>query len=1619
MDGTAQIGGAYENLTGWTADKNAWLQPDSEFVIPSNGTYTVQAGFDLNAGGYGNIDDVVIVSSDSVDARGYLKQLIKEVQDAQYIGVDGKYTSDTYNALVDAYTSANSIVSDTEFTENATSFVSVNNVGSALRAAIDGLAINPSYELKKAIDKAESYVSDNYTEESYQYLANTISGAKAVYNNSPTEAQCTEQIALLQEAIDALVWNATVSGASVGVTVERVKDISSDFIKGVDVSSYISIIESGAKYKDFDGNELDGIGFFKFLKSTGVNYVRLRMWNNPYDSNGNGYGGGNNDYEKTLKMGKLATQAGLRVLVDLHYSDFWADPAKQVAPKAWKGYTQAQTETAVYNFTYDTIKKLVDAGVDVGMVQVGNETNNGVAGVKGTKNMAGVFTKGVKAVHDVSDNILAVLHFTDPEDGNTMVGYAGAFKDTGYDVFATSYYPFWHGTKENLNSVLSSIAETYNKKVMVAETSYTTTWNDGDGHENTAPKSESQALYYDVSVQGQAKAIREVIDAVASIKHEDNDTTNGDGIGVFYWEPAWIPVNYAYNSDGSVNTSVLNSNKKLWEKYGSGWASSYSYEYDSEDAGLWYGGSAVDNQSFFDFKGNPLPSAMVWSYVDTGSVADKALQSVNIQAIEEDSSGTSLKNNQLKLKHMTTYDFSNVKATASYNDGTYETVSINWDYDELALIGEDYTKKKPNIVNATVVGDYTVNGVAKVSGNSYSLKLKVKVYSNPAYNKLTNGDFENGDSDWTIVENVEHKSKAPWIGTGGTNHTGSNCLNFWDDGEKVNFDIYQDITGLAAGNYSLSTYLQGGNVTDPNIYLYCIVNGITYKQPTKLSGYLNWNNPAIENIAVPAGASVRVGIHIEDTDNNGIWGTIDDFAFEGDYDVLVSKPANGSLVANLSKARAGSKIKVHAEPDKGYVLDYISQNGTSIKDKLSGNYYVITMPEGDVTFTAGFKAIAKNTDIAGNDVVLLPISDQAYTGSAITPAVIISYNGTRLTEDVDYKLSYANNKNVGTASVTIKGKGSFTGSRTGNFNIVNATNINKATVDKLSEYPYTGYEIEPKVTITYEGKTLSENTDYRLSYYKNEKVGTGYIYANGIGKYSGSRKISFKIRKCDIKKDIYDINNANLTFDKSATYTSSKIKPAVNITYGVYTLTQDKDYTAKIGGSRKVGGKAKLIISGKGNFKGKIEKEFTITAKALTDSDVDVIIPDVESKKNGFTKSKVMVFVNDYGKKLALNSDYTVTYNKTADNYVQVVITGKKNYSGSLSGNYYIVSKNALIKNMKKSSKKAAYYTGEEIEMNESIITFTNSSGEKMGFGTDYKVVKYLNNIKPGTATAYVKGCSDRCRGYLKMSFKIKKKTDVSDLVAEIYYDSSTSAENRKEFYTGYKKKPKIKVYDKTDGTVLEDGSQYKVSYKNNLKATEDTGKNAVATVTLKGTYKGKLTVSFNIVKISMNELTITPKTCNYTGSRVKPQLTFLLNSTGSELEMKKGTAYRLSLSNNKKVANATDTLAPTATITAVGMHTKGEKVSKTFTIAPGEITYEGVTTKPTKSSGGKVKKPSVKVVVSGRTLKMNRDYKTSLTYYYDGDGTDNDNRTAGKAYVTVTGIGNYTGSVTKEIIIL
>ncbi|WP_217616452.1 glycosyl hydrolase 53 family protein [Cellulomonas sp. GbtcB1] len=599
-----------------------------------------------------------------------------------------------------------------------------------------------------------------------------------------------------------------------GVVVAKVDGLAEDFITGVDVSSVLSQEASGVVYRDADGVPTD---LFEVLADSGVNYVRVRVWNDPYDAQGRGYGGGTVDVARAVEIGERATAHGLRVLVDFHYSDFWADPAKQHVPKAWEGLSVADKAVALQDWTAAALTEFRDAGVDVGMVQVGNETNNAVAGVSGWDGMAQLFSAGSSAVRAVLPDALVAVHLTNPETAGRYATAAAALDARGvdYDVFASSYYPYWHGSLSNLTSVLKQVADDYDKQVMVAETSWARTLDDGDGHPNVIT-ADTTTHQYPISVQGQATAVRDVVAAVAAV---------GDaGIGVFYWEPAWTPVG---------PPSALDANKALWEAHGSGWASSYAGEYDPDDAGQYYGGSAWDNQALFADDGTALESLRVFSYVRTGATAPRAVSSVEqVRVTVTDGAPVVLP----------------PTVQVTYNDGSVEAQAVTWDAAALAAVGGPGTYPVPGVTAAGVAATATV--VVE------------------AVNHVRNPGFEDADTSmWTLT------GSGAQITATGDAAAGARALSFWD-AAAFGFTLTQQVTGLEPGAYTLTATGQGGGTSaGDQLLLGAATAAGSTSAPFALTGWKAWSTPSVP---VAVGADGVATVSVTATLSGGAWGTVDE-----------------------------------------------------------------------------------------------------------------------------------------------------------------------------------------------------------------------------------------------------------------------------------------------------------------------------------------------------------------------------------------------------------------------------------------------------------------------------------------------------------------------------------------------------------------------------------------------------------------------------------------------------------------------------------------------------------------------------------------------------------------------
>lgn len=340
---------------------------------------------------------------------------------------------------------------------------------------------------------------------------------------------------------------------------------SSEYIRGFDASVLYALERNGAIFYDSDNSEKD---MLSILKNHGVNWIRLRVWNNPYSqAAGTANNTGFCDIKKAKEISVRAKALGMKVLIDFHYSDTWADPSKQNLPAAWDKYVGNATSLAdaVYDFTKKSLTILKEAGATPDMVQIGNEIDSGMF-LKKSDGTTVAFNKSVlptflakasAAVKDVDSNIKVMIHTTSRNSGNNAEGVLDLLNSSIYDVIGLSYYPFYnHGTLETLESTIQSLKSTYEgKEVVIAETSFAWTvdwvegkndtvnnilWYYGDNAGlntakiNLVPYSENGTLSLitqderncvDATIQNQAEVIRAIMEVSA----------NAGAQGIFYW----------------------------------------------------------------------------------------------------------------------------------------------------------------------------------------------------------------------------------------------------------------------------------------------------------------------------------------------------------------------------------------------------------------------------------------------------------------------------------------------------------------------------------------------------------------------------------------------------------------------------------------------------------------------------------------------------------------------------------------------------------------------------------------------------------------------------------------------------------------------------------------------------------------------------------------------------------------------------------------------------------------------------------------------------------------------------------------------------------------------------
>ena len=497
------------------------------------------------------------------------------------------------------------------------------------------------------------------------------------------------------------------------VTIKKVKNMSDSTIRGIDISSYTALKKAGVKYYDNEGKEAS---LLKVLSDNGVNYIRIRIWNDPYNEKGETYGGGSNDVKAGLQIAKEAAKYNIKVLLGFHYSDFWADPAVQLLPKAWEKDRNNQEKMCsnVYEFTKETLEQFKDAGADIGMVQVGNEISQGMMGIM-HRTKANVWQEeeksvlidsylnaGARAVRECVPDALVAIHL----DTLNLSIYKDAMNawerdKVDYDVLGSSSYAFWAG-KNMLGNVrkAGNYVASRGKLFAVLETSWLNSQKDADGTVNMV--NNTKDAVYKVGPQGQADMLSDLYDAILS---------NDNGLGAFYWEGAWIPV-----KAGWVNWKY---NKEMANEFGTGWATENAGGYYPKSK-LYYNGNPVwggdswDNQTLFDDKGYPLDSLRF--YKDAVSSNEKYSRVV-IALCDKENNVLEYRVVKVVSGKSMTYTLPEIKGYTKEKD----TIKILGTNDKISKVSVVYNKDIKKQTITVKKASYTIP-----YGTKFNLKNKVK-----------------------------------------------------------------------------------------------------------------------------------------------------------------------------------------------------------------------------------------------------------------------------------------------------------------------------------------------------------------------------------------------------------------------------------------------------------------------------------------------------------------------------------------------------------------------------------------------------------------------------------------------------------------------------------------------------------------------------------------------------------------------------------------------------------------------------------------------------------------------------------------------------------------------------
>lgn len=847
----------------------------------------------------------------------------------------------------------------------------------------------------------------NYDESNgYSLTLQTTLGTLGT-NEIQAKLQDAEWKDIVIKKIEITVNEASNSVKDAPIDVTKVNNLSSDFIMGMDISSMISELQSGVVYRDYDGNELKTLDdICRFIKEQGINHIRVRVWNNPYDANGNGYGGGNNDVAKAKEFADACRSAGLKMLVDFHCSDLWTDPGKQQEPKAWKGYTLEQKKEALNTYITESLNTIDPSKDVVDMVQVGNETTGGFIGETNVSNMCVLFSAGAAGVEMYNPDVKVVIHVESPHKG-TMVTWAGNLQDNNvdYDILATSYYPYWHGTLDNLKQQFETVKNTYHKDVMVAETSYAYTLEDSDGHANTVRVGNNDNgadTTEPFTEQGQATAIRNLI----------NTVNEAGGLGVYYWEPAWLTVGNTKGLTGDAYNAQVKENQEKWKKYGSGWASSYANEYDSKDAGKWYGGSAVDNEAMFYPDGTATPALHIWNYVKTGAVSNL----VSVEGFDSALTQTITAGSDFTLPDSVEVTYSDSKTPVAE--------AVTWD--EASVKKADMSKPGTYQISGTVSLSKEITRGAYKGKTSVDVTLTLQVkYANLITNKEA-VEFDSGEYftvDGTTFKGIPSAENAK---------SGKNSMGWYGASAANGSVTYKKAITLEKGTYTLEAYAQGAQSNVTMQILNAEDDSVLFTgEATAMTAWGDWHTPKV-TFTLDKTKSVKLRVCVEHED--GGWGAVDVLYLHKDASSSEGKDdtnTSGSSSSGGSSSGSAATVTPSDDTKKDDKPEQTTESKNVTATTASGEKAEVTVI---VTKDTAGKVTEASAEVTGTkaeisaDMVSRIVEAAGTDHVAITANVTDKEGNIRYTVTADAKDLTAGNK----LSVVVVDK------KTGAYKLVNA-----------------------------------------------------------------------------------------------------------------------------------------------------------------------------------------------------------------------------------------------------------------------------------------------------------------------------------------------------------------------------------------------------------------------------------------------------------------------------------------------------------------------------------------------------------------------------------------------------